>query len=864
MAAPKKPKAPKEIPMQVALREGGQLAINHSCTRCGLCQESKSGMKSYVCLGGAGPTPCDIMMIGEAPGFNELVEEKPFVGDAGRVLSNCLQGAGIARTDIYITNVVKCRPPENRTPEPEEIAACLPYLVQEIKAVKPKVIVLLGATPLMAFLGKKGITKVRGQVFTSTDFNCQIIPTFHPSYVMRRADDSTIRAKFIEDLILAKRFALTGKLQKTRQPVQYALVGDMPALDALLDRLNRASVIDFDLETTGSNPIEDKIICISFSMREREAFVVPLWVNKEKWWGENHDAVLARLKVLFESDIPKSCQAGSLIDVPFLRGASIQVSHYDYDLIIMDYLLDENKPEHKRGLKDFAWELTDMGGYEMELDRIVSELAIDKSKEGLARVPFDVLWTYSAADADVLGRCRRIYYERMQKQDLTFLFHDIVMPLANVLIEIEETGVKVNKEGLQTTAKEYEKMVVEIDEQLKSHLDVLRAAEVLKVESFNFNSPDQLRELLFKFLKLPVIKRTEKKREPSTDADVLEELSTKHEIPRLLLTRKQYSKQVSYLRKTLTSAIVADGRIHTRYLIHGTETGRLSSRNPNLQNIPRKSDDKPIASRVRDVFVAEDGSLLIDADYSQIEFRLLANYSRDSRMLDDIRRGVDIHVENAMLVYGKSREEITKAERQAAKGLTYLMIYGGTAYRVVNLFDVTLDRAQEIINMMFTKYPGAMDYQKEMVRVARERQYVTDLWGQRRRVLGILSNDKESRAHNERSAINSPIQGLAAKILYIAMIRIQGAFKRELPEAKIVLTVHDSLTVECPELLVDKAITIMRREMLAPMPCIKVPLDVDLKVGRSLGSMKLVDKDGDMGYDSGTLKTRQNMGRENV
>jgi DNA polymerase-1 len=801
------------------------------------------------------------MLIGEAPGFTELIEEKPFVGDAGRVLNGCLKDAGMSREEVYVTNVVKCRPPDNRPPEPAEIAACLPYLVQEIKAVKPKVIVLLGATPLMAILGKKGITTLRGQVFTSEDFNCQIVPTFHPAYVMRRADDSTIRSKFIEDLVLARRFVMTGRLEKTRQPVEYALVDNMPAFDALMERLKHASVIDFDLETTGSHPKSDKVICISFSVREREAFVVPLWVEGKNWWGENHEAVVSKLKVIMESDIPKCCQAGALIDIPFMRGMGIQVAHYEYDTLTMDYLLDENKPENQRSLKDFTWELTDMGGYEMELEGIVKTLGIDKSTEGLSRIPMDILWKYAATDADVLGRCRRVLYERMKKQELTFLFHNITMPVANVLIDIEEAGVKVNKEGLQSTADEYDRMVVELDGKLETHPDVIRATEVLKLKKkFNFNSPDQLRKLLFTFLGLPIISRTKKTKKPSTDADVLEELSTQHEIPKLLLTRKQYSKQVSYLRKTLTSAIAEDGRIHTRYLVHGTETGRLSSRHPNLQNIPRKSDDNPIASRVRDVFVADDGCVLIDADYSQIEFRLLARYSGDARMMDDIRRNVDIHVENAILAYGKPREEITKAERQAAKGLTYLMIYGGSAYRVVNLFNVTIERAQEIIDMMFTKYPGAMTYQQEMVRIARERQYVTDLFGQRRRLLGILSSDKKIREHNERSAINAPIQGLAAKILYIAMIRLNAALKKELPQAKMVLTVHDSLTVECPEHLVEQAVTIMRREMLTPMPGIKVPLDVDVKVGKSLGSMKVLDKNPDTAYNGGSLQSNQVQG----
>jgi len=841
---PKTTKTPKEAPLTIALREATEgLSINHACTRCKLCKTSTAGMKSYVCLNGRGMVPADIMLIGEAPGFTEIVEEKPFVGDAGKVLTACMKEAQLARNEVYVTNVVKCRPPENRPPTREEMAACLPYLTQEIWQVAPKVIVLLGASPLMALLGKKGITKIRGQVLHSAEFNCQVIPTFHPSYVMRRADDSTIRAKFIDDLVLARRLALTGKMEKTRKPVNYELVQTLEGMEALVEKLLRAPVIDFDTETTGSNPKECKLICVSFSLRECEATVVPLWVDGAAWWGKDTEKILAHLKTVFESSVPKCCQAGCLIDIPFLRAAGINVQHYDYDTLIMDYLLDENKPENQRGLKDFAWDLTDMGGYEMELDKLVLELNIDKGAEGFARIPFDTLWKYSASDADALGRCRRIFYERMQKEELTWLFHEVVMPVANVLIDIEEAGIKVDKARMEEIATEYDGMVVALDEQLKSHPDIRTAEEKLKLKKpFNFNSPDQLRALLFTFLKLPIVSRTKKTRKPSTDAKVLEELSVKHEIPKLLLTRKQYSKQVSYLRKTLTNAVAADGRIHTRYLIHGTETGRLSSRDPNLQNIPRNNDERPIASRVRDIFVAEDGYTLIDADFAQIEWRLLANYSKDRRMLDDLWRGADIHNENAALVYEKPVEEITKAERQAAKGLTYLMIYGGSAYRVVNLFNVTLGRAEEIIALVFTKYPGAKDYQRHMIEEARTKGCVTNLWGMRRRLLGILSSDPKIREHNERSAINSPIQGLAAEILYVAMVWIVKAFLKKLPQARLVLTVHDSIIVECPDALVDKAVAIMRGEMLRPMPRIKVPLDVDIKIGKSLGNMTKLDK----------------------
>jgi DNA polymerase-1 len=371
----------------------------------------------------------------------------------------------------------------------------------------------------------------------------------------------------------------------------------------------------------------------------------------------------------------------------------------------------------------------------------------------------------------------------------------------------------------------------------------LDARRILGVETINYDSPVQLRKVLFDILKLKPVAQTRKTRQPSTAEASLTVLSRLHELPRLVLQKRAYERLSSYYGEGFEARIGPNGRVRTHYLIHGTETGRLSSRNPNLQNIPRLGHDAEmgpasVVSRVRDIFVAEPGSLLIDADYAQIEFRLLANYTQDPQMLSDILHHVDIHQENAALVFGKAPSAVTEQERQMAKGLTYALIYGAGAFRIASLFGISLEAAQGIIDRLYHKYPGARRYHERMIHAARAQGYVTNLYGRRRRLPGILSTDPKLRGHYERSAINSPIQGLAAELLYIAMIRLREAFKRECPGARLVLTVHDSITTEVPHSQVPSAIRVIQREMLRPMPGITVPLEVELKTGTSLGNIE--------------------------
>ena len=725
----------------------------------------------------------------------------------------------------------------------------------------------------MTFLNRKGITTVHGKIYTMKFAfgEVKLVPMFHPSYVLRREDDKITRIKFLKDLSMVRKM-VTGESEEVRATkTKYTLIETIEQFNGLMTKLNSAEVVDFDLETSHTIPEKGKIICISFAINPYKAAVVPLWISWKdkkqvemyKHWGDKHDFVMAELKKFFESDVSKCAQAGHLIDTPFLRVNGINVEHYDYDTIIMHHLLDENVQMENRSLKDFAWEHTDMGGYDAELDTWKDKLK-DKARAeykakgeetpkkipiSFADIPFDILWPYSAADSDVLGRVRRILWDKMSKQNLTALCKKISMPLQMALCEIERNGVKINRERLKSIQDEYDGMEKDVTKQLMAHDVTERTKQILieraktpaikkkyETEGVNYGSTQQLAIALFEVIGLTPVKKTTAGK-PSTDKEVLEELKDQHEIPNLVLQKRKYSYFKKYYGESFELAIREDGRIHTTYYQYVADTGRLSSRNPNLQNIAR-DDEGVIAGLIRRIFVAEDGNVLVDADFSQIEYRLLGHYTQDRQLLDDILNSRDIHVINASLIFEVLEGDVTKKQRQDAKPLTYAMIYGATVYRIMSLYNVSQERAQEILDGLFSRYPGAKAYHNTMINMARTKGYVQNLFGRRRRLPNILSQNKKVSGHAERQAINAPIQGLAGDILSIATIRLWRFWQKNPNLAQMVLTVHDSLAHECKEKDQNKVIATIYREMTRQIPGITVPIPVEIKVGKSLGNMK--------------------------
>jgi len=836
---------------------------------------------------GVGSTPAEIMIIGEAPGAEESRQGKPFVGPAGALLSECLKGAGINRDNVYITNVVKFRPTletsrgvENRPPTHKEITDYVPFLIKEMQDVQPKLIILLGAVALKVFSGKSGITRARGLITTDQVLGCKLLPTYHPSYILHSIGDSKVRFKeqLIKDLSTAKTYVETGSLEVKRTPTHYTLVDSTEGFEALMCRLFNAPIVDFDLETTGLNYDTHEIMCVALSPAEAESYVVPLLVGGKLYWGDKHQTVIDRLKGFFESDIPKSAHMGSF-DVQFLRKVGIRVKNFACDTLIMHYLLNENAKSH--GLKELALEYTDLGLYDAEIEEWKNKLivtnepctacggtgeisgsgaicgscrgkgevkpAYSKKTVDFSKIPFSVIWPYAAADVDATGRLRRIFHKQLEKEGLIPLFKRIVMPAQNTLCEMEWNGVKIDVDKLRNIRSEYEKAAADIDIQLRSHPCNAEAKELLEVEEVNWGSPVQLRRILFDILKLKPVKTT-KTGKSSTDEATLKELARMHDIPKLIMQKRSYEHLVSAYGSNFESFIKSDGRIHTKLLMHGTEVGRLSSRNPNLQNIPRMESDMDtgeatIASRARDIFISPEGSSLIELDFSQIQYRIWAFYVGDLRMKEALETGQDIHRLNASVIFNKSSESVTKEERQAAKAFTYAVIMGASHWKIAQHFKIDEDRAMRLLDRWYSIHPLAREYNNRMILSARSHGFVTNLFGRRRRLQDIVAPDRKIRGHAERSAINAPIQGLEADILFITMNRIRKAFTNSVPAARLLLTVHDSIVAECLTELSHKVAQIMYREATKPIPGFNIPIEAEVKVGQSFGSMKPLSKD---------------------
>jgi DNA polymerase-1 len=414
---------------------------------------------------------------------------------------------------------------------------------------------------------------------------------------------------------------------------------------------------------------------------------------------------------------------------------------------------------------------------------------------------------------------KRLWDELLRLIDLNscqFLYENIERPLIPVLYEMEKTGFKVDRDALIQYTKEIENKILKLETQIYQ----------IAGEWFNINSPKQLSYILFEKLKLPVIKKT--KTGYSTDAEVLEELFDKHEIVPLILDYRMYTKILTTYCQGLLQAInPSSGRVHTTFIQTGTATGRLASSDPNLQNIPVKYDEGKL---IRKVFVPEGGHVLIDADYSQIELRILAHISEDERLISAFKNNVDIHSQTAAEVFGVDIADVTPEMRSQAKAVNFGIVYGISDYGLARDIKISRKEAAEFINKYFERYPKVKEYLDNTVKFARDNGFVLTLFNRKRYIKDIKSTNRNLRGYAERIAMNSPIQGSAADIMKLAMIKVYQKLKENNLKSKIILQVHDELLIEAPYEEKDIVKEIVKREMENAV-ALKVPLVVEVKEG---------------------------------
>jgi len=824
-----------------------------SCNKCSLFKNCK-----HPCVQGVGSIPANIMLIGEAPGEEEDKRGTPFIGLAGKRLDIILKEAGLHRNDLYISNLVKCRPPNNRDPEPEEIKACSPYLEKEIKEVKPKIIVPLGDPALQYILGLELITKYAGTRYWSEKYNCWVMPTFHPAYICRILGMQGVMVDHLKNVLEWLRNPVEP------DPPKYVIVNTIEKAKTLFERLNSVDAFSFDLETSGLNSRKYKILCCSFSWKEGTGVVLPiLQQHCGEFWGlEEKKWIMEQLKKVLESNIGKIGQNLSF-DIQFLKTYGIELNNFMSDTMLAHHLLDENVGRKGHGLDTMVLRyFPHMGKYD---ERLLKYLPTKNTS--YAVIPNDVLWKYSATDADATFRCYKKFNPELENQGLMPLFTKIVIPFQKVLLETEYHGVKLDVKRLKELEKEYLKRLKEIEKEFRTTKVVGMVEKILyskainKIEkrydllktkpkmitkekyiqkytkpiTFNLRSSPHLQILLFDVLKFKPVKKT-KKGGLSTDKTVLDELSEMSPELTKLKEHRDLSKLYSTYVVGMLERVDENERIHTDYHVDGTVTGRLSSTNPNLQNIPRDSD-------IKECFIASPGCVLIEIDSKQAEYRCWAHYSNDPKMIATIKSGVDVHNQMASECFGKKIEEVTKEERQKAKGSVFGLMFGRGSKSLAAEHEMTEEEAEHIRSVFFDRYPKAKDWIYGIKKVAQTYGKVTNAFGRIRRLPAaqipwsedMEKHDRKDRSEAMRQAVNSPIQSMASDITALTAYRIYKKLKQINSKTKLVLTVHDSLVYEVLKeekdifiQIVKEAVSRSYNTLSGP---IKVPIEFDITIG---------------------------------
>jgi len=593
----------------------------------------------------------------------------------------------------------------------------------------------------------------------------------------------------------------------------YYLITDMDELRSLVRLIKKRGFVCLDTETTNVNPLVAELVGISFCVEPETAYYLPLGhVDTGLSATIDFSDALSLLKgILCDKDIKKIGQ-NIKYDAEVLVRHTITLEGIFFDTMIASYVINPAIRQHN--LDNLAQHYLD---YKMISYKEVTEGKKDKS---FAYVDIDKAKEYSCEDVDITMKLKSILEKSLRDIDNYELFQDMEMKLVPVLIDMELSGIKIDIDFFKVMSKKYADEI--------SHIE--RDIHRLAGEKFNINSPQQLGYILFEKLKLPGKKKTKKKSGYSTDVEVLTELAKHNEISSLLLRYRTIAKLKSTYLDSLVNLVNKDtDRVHTSYNQTVTATGRLSSSSPNLQNIPIKSEE---GREIRKGFIADEGHFLLSADYSQIELRVFAHYSNDPVLLEAFERQEDIHARTATEIFDVHPDMITPEMRRMAKTINFGIIYGMGPIKLAKELSINKKVAQVYLDNYYKRYKGVKDLKERIIYQARENGYVTTLLKRRRYLPNIDSNNSNIRAEAERAAVNTPIQGTAADLIKMAMIKIFERFKTDRLKAKMLLQVHDELVFEIPYDKLDAVKTIVKNEMEGVYP-LNVPLKVDINWGKN-------------------------------
>ena len=591
----------------------------------------------------------------------------------------------------------------------------------------------------------------------------------------------------------------------------YKTISTLEEIEKLVDDIKGCSLLSFDIETTQLDPVEADIAGFALSLKENQGYYIPIiFPDKDSIPGHNLDlvSVLNTFKTILEDESVKKCGQNLKYDSLILKRHGISLKGIEFDSMIAEHILHPEKNSYK--LDNLSIEYL---GYEMQ--PIEELIGSGKEQISMADVPVEKVSFYASEDADIALQLSNKIKPLISKSKLEKPYFDIELPLIPVLVEMENSGVFVDKEILSELSLEVDEKISILEKKIFS----------ISNREFNLNSPKQLAVVLFDELELKQIKKR------STSIEVLESLKFHHPLPELVLKYRHLSKLSSTYIKALPSHInKRTGRVHTSFNQTIASTGRLSSTKPNFQNIPIRTDlGKKIRKAIRS---QSEDSVILSADYSQIELRIMAHFSNEPELVKAFNNDLDIHTRTAALVYSVKESEVSSDQRRAAKVVNFGIMYGAGPFRMSKELGISMKEAKVLIDTYFATYPGIQKYIQETIEEAHLRGYVNTLNGRKRYTQSLGSNNMNVQKAEERALINMPIQGTAAELIKIAMINIHKKMRDDGYNAKMILQIHDELIFEVPKYEIENFSKLVKFEMENAMK-LSVPLKVDYDSGPS-------------------------------
>lgn len=599
---------------------------------------------------------------------------------------------------------------------------------------------------------------------------------------------------------------------KTELTVETIL--DEATFNQWLAKLTEAELFAFDTETTHLDYTKALVVGVSFAIEAGHAAYVPL---AHSYPGApqqlSRQWVLDQLKPLLESESARKVGQNLKYDANVLANHGISLAGIYHDTMLQSYVLNSTASRHNMDALAEKYLGQETIHYEDVAGKGAKQICFDQ-------VSIELAAPYAAEDADITLRLHQHIFPQLKQIDsLATVYETIEMPLVPVLARMEQTGVLVDEQMLSQQSGELTASIKALETQ----------AHEAAGQPFNLGSPKQIQEILYDKLGLPILKKTPKG-QPSTAESVLQDLAVDFPLPRLILEHRSLSK----LRSTYTDKLPKQinpvtGRVHTSYHQAVAATGRLSSSDPNLQNIPVRSEE---GRRIRQAFIAEEGFTVMAADYSQIELRIMAHLSQDTGLLQAFKEGLDVHKATAAEVFGVPVDQVEAHQRRSAKAINFGLIYGMSAFGLAKQLDIDRGAAQGYINLYFERYPGVKQYMDETRELAREQGYIETLFGRRLYLPDILAKNGQRRQYAERTAINAPMQGTAADIIKLAMLSVDNWLQVDKPAVRMVMQVHDELVFEVENSYLDQAASIIQQKM-SGAASLDVPLVVDVGMGKN-------------------------------